>query len=132
MPFIFYHGLIEDSAESLAGACGDTLPGAREAAAMQGARSATRRRGGGANERWLRLRSQRRLRERVEQLDRRAGDTEDLTTATAQCDPGFERRDALGLKPIEERLGQIIWQSMRHALRFCRFAPFAKQNLTLM
>src|SRR5689334_6186126 len=99
---------------------------------MQCGRSAPHRRGGGADARGLPLRSQRRLRKRVEQLDRRAGDAEDLTTATPQCDPGFERRDALGLKPIEERLGQIIWQSMRHALRFCRFAPFAKQNLTLM
>ena len=84
------------------------------------------------NARWLRLRSQRRLRKRVEQLDRRAGDAEDLTTATAQCDPGFECRDALGPKPIDERLRQIIWQSMRHARKFWRFVAVAKQNLTLM
>jgi len=54
------------------------------------------------------------LGERVEQLDCSAGDAKDLTTATSQGNPRFERRDTLCLETLDQRLRQIMWQCMRH------------------
>jgi hypothetical protein len=80
----------------------------------------------------LRLRSQRRLRERVEHLDCGTGDAENLTTTTTQRNPGFESPDALRAQPIDQRLREIIWQCMRHAGQCSQSVSFAKQDLTLM
>ena len=80
----------------------------------------------------LRFRAQRSLRERIEQLNCGAGDTEDLTTTTTQGNPGFERGDALGVQPFDQRLRQVVWQCMRHASQSSQFAPFAKGKLTLI
>ena len=80
----------------------------------------------------LRFRAQRSLRERIEHLNCGAGDTEDLTTTTAQGDPGFERGNALGAQPFDQRLRQVVWQCMRHASQSSQFASFAKGKLTLM
>ena len=49
------------------------------------------------------LRAQCGLGERVEQLDCSAGDAEDLTTATSQCNPRFERRDTLSAEALNPR-----------------------------
>jgi hypothetical protein len=80
----------------------------------------------------LRFRSQRCLRERIEQLDCGAGDAEDLTATTTQGDPGFERGDAFGVQPFDQRLRQVGWQCMRHAGQSSQFASFAKRKLTLI
>jgi len=78
------------------------------------------------------LRAQCGLGERVEQLDCSAGDAEDLTTATSQCNPRFERRDTLSAEALNQRLRQVMWQCMRHAGQFSQSVGFAKRNLTLM
>ena len=80
----------------------------------------------------LRFRSQRCLRERIEQLNCGAGDAEDLAAATTQGDPGFERSDTFGAQAFDQRLRQVVWQCMRHAGQSSQFASFAKRELTLI
>ena len=69
----------------------------------------------------LRLRSQCGLRQTIEQLNRGAGDPEDLPAAPSEGDPGFERRHALRAQPFDQRLRQIVWQCMRHAGQSSQF-----------
>ena len=82
--------------------------------------------------RTLRFRSQRCLRQRIEQINCGAGDAEDLAATTTQGDPGFERGDAFGAQAFDQRLRQVVWQCMRHAGQFSQFAAFAKRKLTLI
>ena len=52
---------------------------------------------------------QRRFREFIELRDCGACDTEDLATAAAECDPGFECGNTLGAQALEQRQRQFGW-----------------------
>jgi hypothetical protein len=87
---------------------------------------------GDTREALLRLGPQCRLRETIEQLDRSAGDTEDLPAPASERDPGFQRCDTLRVQPLDQRLWQFVWQCMRHVGQCSQIAAFAKRKLTLI